>query len=124
MAHRVGSAEAGVRMPPIARSVVHGEGSALINQWIQTGLAQVDAENENEIQNENNCSDSEIPLLITEILPVEITDGLSELQAATGGLVTLKDLTDLLAVITGGVTDAASSATQLLERTLKGLPLP
>lgn len=124
MAHRVGSAEAGVRMPPIARSVVHGEGSALINQWIQTGLAQVDAENENEIQNENNCSDSEIPLLLTEILPVEVTDGLSELQAATGGLVSLKDLTDLLAVITGGVTDAASSATQLLERTLKGLPLP
>jgi parallel beta-helix repeat protein len=124
LAHRLGSAEAGVRMPPIARTVVHGEAVALINEWISTGLAGIDAEDENEISNENNCTDSELPYLFTEVLPPELTSGLAELQAATGGLVTLKNLTDLLGMITGGTTEGLSSATQLLERSLKGVPSP
>ncbi|MDT0495965.1 parallel beta-helix domain-containing protein [Algiphilus sp. W345] len=41
---RVGSAEAGVRMPPIARTVPHGEAVALIQQWIDTVLPTDDTE--------------------------------------------------------------------------------
>lgn len=46
---RVGSVEAGVRMPPVARSVTHGEAAALITQWIDTVLPTADTE-------DNSCS--------------------------------------------------------------------
>lgn len=39
---RVASSEAGVRMPPVARSVTHGEAAALITQWIETVLPTAD----------------------------------------------------------------------------------
>lgn len=121
MSYRVGSAEAGIRMPPIARSVVHGEASALINEWINTGLPGVNAENNDEIQNENSCNDSELPLLLTELLPAELSDVLSQIQAASGGLVNISAVTDLLESITKGVTSALSP-TQQSERAMKGTP--
>lgn len=43
---RVGSAEAGVRMPPIARSVVHGEAANLITSWIDNVLPTADTSDE------------------------------------------------------------------------------
>ena len=43
---RVASAEAGVRMPPVARSVTHGEAAALITQWIDTVLPTADTEDD------------------------------------------------------------------------------
>ncbi len=46
---RVGSTEAGVRMPPVARSVTHGEAAALITQWIDDVLPTADTE-------DNTCS--------------------------------------------------------------------
>ena len=125
MPHRVGSAEAGVRMPPIARSVVHGEGSALINEWVNTGLPGVDNEKETDVENENNCSDSDLPLLLTEVLPAELTAAITELQVATGGVVTVKQITDFLEVITKGLNNGytqLSSATQRSERTIKNTP--
>lgn len=46
---RVGSSEAGVRMPPVARSVTHGEAAALITRWIDDVLPTADTE-------DNSCS--------------------------------------------------------------------
>lgn len=43
---RMASAEAGVKMPPIARSLVHGEAVALIDTWIGDVLPTPDTENE------------------------------------------------------------------------------
>jgi parallel beta-helix repeat protein len=42
--YRLGSTEAGVRMPPIARSVVHGEAVNLITTWINEVLPTEDTE--------------------------------------------------------------------------------
>ncbi len=47
--YRIGSAETGVRMPPVARSVTHGEAANLITQWINTVLPTADTAN-------NTCS--------------------------------------------------------------------
>ncbi|HXG28807.1 MAG TPA: hypothetical protein VNJ47_08155, partial [Nevskiales bacterium] len=43
---RVNSAEAGIRMPPLARSVVHGEAAALLMQWVDEVLPTPDTEDE------------------------------------------------------------------------------
>lgn len=115
---RTGSAEAGVRMPPIARSVVHGEAVALINEWVENSLPDINSKNDDEIENEANCNDSELPLLITELLPAELTSVLEEIQRASGGAISLAVVTDLLASITQGINAAASSPTQRSERAL------
>lgn len=112
---RVSSSEAGIRMPPIARSVMHKEAVALINEWVATGLPGVNSENDDEIQNEGNCTDSELPLLLTELLPAELTDVLEEIQSASGGAISPAIVTDLLASITQGVNQALSSPTQRSE---------
>jgi parallel beta-helix repeat protein len=46
---RVASAETGVKMPPVARSVPHGEAVSLINQWVDDVLPTADTE-------DNTCS--------------------------------------------------------------------
>ncbi len=43
---RVNSAEAGIRMPPLARSVVHGEAAELLVRWVDTVLPTPDTEDE------------------------------------------------------------------------------
>ncbi len=43
---RLNSAEAGIRMPPLARSVVHGEAAALLMQWVDEVLPTPDTEDE------------------------------------------------------------------------------
>jgi parallel beta-helix repeat protein len=43
---RVNSAEAGIRMPPLARSVVHGEAAALMVDWVDNVLPTPDTEDE------------------------------------------------------------------------------
>ncbi|WP_420468120.1 parallel beta-helix domain-containing protein [Panacagrimonas sp.] len=43
---RMASAAAGVKMPPIARSVVHGEAVAMIDSWVQDVLPTPDTEDE------------------------------------------------------------------------------
>jgi len=53
---RVGSAEPGVRMPPIARSVVHGEAANLITSWIDTVLPTEDT------ADEEACTGAGLPL--------------------------------------------------------------
>ena len=53
---RVGSAEPGVRMPPIARSVVHGEAANLITSWIDTVLPTDDT------ADEEACTGAGLPL--------------------------------------------------------------
>ncbi|MEO6699254.1 MAG: hypothetical protein ABIR53_06300, partial [Paraperlucidibaca sp.] len=121
---RMGSAEAGVRMPPIARSVVHGEAAALINEWVATGLPGINSENDAEVENENSCNDSELPLLITELLPSELTSVLAEIQRASGGAISLTMVTDFLATITQGASAAPSSPTQRSERARRLTPQP
>lgn len=88
MNFRVGSAEAGIRMPPIARTVVHGEASALINDWVQNQLPAVNSMDDSLVQNEENCNDSQLPLLVTELLPGELLQVINQLQkaGASGGL--------------------------------------
>ena len=70
---------------------------------------------------QNSCNDSELPLLLTELLPAELSDVLSQIQAASGGLVNISAVTDLLESITKGVTSALSP-TQQSERAMKGTP--
>ena len=43
---RLASAQAGVKMPPIARSVVHGEAVNLVNTWVETVLPTADTQDE------------------------------------------------------------------------------
>jgi hypothetical protein len=43
---RVGSTEAGVKMPPMARSLMHGEAVDLIATWVDTVLPTPDTEDE------------------------------------------------------------------------------
>lgn len=102
MPFRVGSAEAGIRMPSIARTVVHGEAAAMMNDWVQNQLPAVNALDDDLVRNEENCSDSELPLLVTELLPGEVLDVINELQkaGATGGLST-DQLTSLFSRVTG-----------------------
>ena len=42
--YRLASVEAGVKMPPIARSVAHGEAVALVTLWVDTVLPTADTE--------------------------------------------------------------------------------
>jgi parallel beta-helix repeat protein len=53
---RLGSTEPGIRMPPVARSVVQGEASNLITTWINDVLPTADTEGE------EACSGSALPL--------------------------------------------------------------
>lgn len=46
MPFRVGSVVPGIKMPPIARSVVHGEAASLLGDWIDNVLPTPDTENE------------------------------------------------------------------------------
>ena len=46
MYYRVASAEAGVRMPPLARSVVHDEAAGLMAEWMNNVLPTPDTEDE------------------------------------------------------------------------------
>ncbi|MGH8516864.1 MAG: hypothetical protein ACREUE_05340, partial [Panacagrimonas sp.] len=43
---RVASTEAGVKMPPMARSLAHGEAVNLITSWVDTVLPTPDTEDE------------------------------------------------------------------------------
>lgn len=52
LAFRIHSAEAGVRMPPLARSVPHGQAADLIDTWIDAKLPELAGE----IENEEVCS--------------------------------------------------------------------
>ena len=44
--YRLASTQAGVKMPPIARSLAHGEGVNLVTQWVDTVLPTPDTEDE------------------------------------------------------------------------------
>lgn len=111
---RVGSAEAGIRMPSIARTVVHGEASALINDWVQNQLPAVNSMDDSLVQNEENCNDSQLPILVTELLPGELLQVISQLQkaGASGGL-SADQLTSILSGIAG--SPRMSSADQRRE---------
>ncbi|MEK6788293.1 MAG: parallel beta-helix domain-containing protein [Pseudomonadota bacterium] len=116
---RVGSAEAGIRMPSIARTVTHGEASALVNDWVQNQLSAVNSMDDSLVQNEENCNDSELPLLVTELLPGELLQVISQLQKATarnGGL-----SADQLTAIMNGFRNSPrmSSADQRREQSLR-----
>jgi hypothetical protein len=54
---RMASDQPGVRMPPLARSVVHGEAASLIARWIDEALPQLS----DEIDNEEVCSGGGLP---------------------------------------------------------------
>ncbi|WP_158249284.1 parallel beta-helix domain-containing protein [Amnimonas aquatica] len=99
--YRVASAEAGVRMAPIARSVTHTESAVLINEWINTALPALDKADDNEIQDEDSCNSSDLPLLLTELLPAELTGLLKQLQKLAGG--DPSALEDILGTLTGGL---------------------
>ena len=114
---RVSSAEAGIRMPPIARSVVHTEAANLIGDWVANQLSAVNAMDDNLVQNEQNCNDSELPILVTELAPAELTAAISELQkqGAANGL-SADQLTGLFASFRQG--KPLTSADQRRERSL------
>lgn len=106
---RVSSAEAGVRMPPIARSVVHGEAAALINEWVKTALPEIDKANDDEIQDEDSCNDSELPLLVTELLPSQVTQLLKTLQGLGSGNLSADAITDIIEMLTSGLVPMTSA---------------
>lgn len=114
---RVGSAEAGIRMPPIARTVVHGEASALVNDWVQNQLPALNSMDDSLVQNEENCNDSQLPLLVTELLPAELLQVINQLQkaGASGGL-----SADQLTAVLNGIRSSSrlSSADQRREQSL------
>jgi hypothetical protein len=111
-------------MPPVARSVVHGEAAALINEWVKTSLPAIDNADENEVQNEDDCNDSERPLLATELPSAELSKVLSEIQLNSGGAISMLMVTDFLASITNASSSAPSSPTQRSERSLYLSPQP
>lgn len=95
--YRVGSAEAGIRMPPIARTVVHGEASALINDWVKNQLPALNSQDDSLVQDEETCSDSQLPLLVTELAPAELLTVINQLQkAGAGGGLSADQLSSLL----------------------------
>lgn len=65
---RVASAEAGVRMPPVARTLVHGEAANLIAEWIDTALpdlieAEADGDSSNDIVHDEEACTLALPAL-------------------------------------------------------------
>ena len=98
---RVGSAEAGIRMPSIARTVVHGEASALVNDWVQNQLPAVNNQDDNAVKNEENCNDSQLPLLVTELLPGELLQVIAQLQKLGSGGLSADALAGILTGIAG-----------------------
>lgn len=114
---RVSSAESGIRMPPIARMVVHGEAVALINDWVQNQLPALNSQDDNLVQDEQACSDSELPLLVTELAPAELLALITQLQklGAGGGL-----SPDQITALLGGfaASPRMSSADQRREQSL------
>lgn len=96
---RVGSAEPGIRMPPIAKAQVHGEAAALINEWVNTSLPALNAMDDDMVRDEEACSGGELPLLINELAPAELNDLLKTLQQVTGGALPISAVTDLLNTI-------------------------
>jgi parallel beta-helix repeat protein len=113
---RVGSAEAGIRMPSIARTVVHGEASALINDWVDNQLSAVNNENDDLVKNEENCNDSELPILVTELLPGELLQVIAQLQKLGSGGLSADQLAGILQGIAG--SPRMSSADQRREQSM------
>ncbi len=99
MNFRVGSAEPGIRMPPIAKSQVHGEASALINEWVNVALPALNSMDDNLVRDEDGCSGGELPLLINELMPAELNDLIKTLQQVTGGALPVSAVSDLLTTI-------------------------
>lgn len=113
---RVGSAEAGIRMPSIARTVVHGEASALVNDWVQNQLPAVNNLDDNLVQNEESCNDSQLPLLVTELLPGELLQVINQLQKLGSGGLSPDQLTAILSGFAG--SPRMNSADQRREQSL------
>lgn len=59
--YRISNTEAGVRMPPLARTVVHGQAANLIATWINDALPAVDEADEEAVQDEDICSGTGVP---------------------------------------------------------------
>lgn len=107
---RVGSAEPGIRMPPIAKAQVHGEASALINEWVRVVLPALNAMDDDLVKNEDACSGGDLPLLITELMPSELNDVIKSLQEVSGGALPVAALGELINSL--AATAGLSSADQ------------
>ena len=55
---RLRSAKAGERMPPLARTVVHGEAVDLLTDWVDNVLLALDAADEESVKGESACTDN------------------------------------------------------------------
>lgn len=110
LSFRVGSAEPGIRMPPIAKGTVHGEAAALINEWIRVVLPALNAMDDDLVKNEEACSGGDLPLLVTELMPGEINTLVKTLQQVTGGAVPVATLSELINAL--AATAGLSSADQ------------